>query len=109
MFFELNGQPRTVFVADRELAATRPARRQAKDGEAGHVGAPMPGMVVAIQVDPGARVARGDPLIAIEAMKMETTVFAESDGIVEEILVQPGERIHVRDLLLVLAPAADAN
>ncbi|MFQ5954268.1 MAG: pyruvate carboxylase, partial [Kiloniellales bacterium] len=46
VFFELNGQPRTIFVADRELAATRPARRKAKDGEAGQIGAPMPGMVV---------------------------------------------------------------
>jgi pyruvate carboxylase len=107
VFFELNGQPRTIAVADRELAATRPARRKAKDGEAGEIGAPMPGMVVSVAVDPGARVARGDALIGIEAMKMETTVFAEADGTVAEILVEPGEKVDVKDLLLVLAsPAA---
>ena len=96
------GGNRTIILSGTPI---RNARRQAKDGEAGQVGAPMPGMVVAIQVDPGARVAAGDPLIAIEAMKMETTVFAESGGTVEEILVQPGERIDVKDLLLVAAGA----
>ena len=76
------------------------ARPKITDGEAGQIGAPMPGRVVGVAVDAGQVVARGDGLITIEAMKMETTVFAEADGTVAKIHVSPGDEVETKDLLL---------
>jgi pyruvate carboxylase len=100
IFFELNGQPRTVTVHDAALTPAKAARPKVKDGEAGQIGAPMPGRVVGVAVDAGQAVSRGDGLITIEAMKMETTVFAEADGTVAEIHVAPGDEVEIKDLLL---------
>jgi pyruvate carboxylase len=50
----------------------------------------------------GARVARGEALVTLEAMKMETAVRAESDGEVAEVLVTPGAAVDLKDLLVVL-------
>jgi pyruvate carboxylase len=105
LFFELNGQPRAVKVPDRSLTSTVTARRKADGADPGHVAAPMPGMVVGIQVAPGQPVERGDRLLSIEAMKMETTIFAERAGVVEEVLVSPGTQVEGHDLLVVLGPA----
>ena len=100
IFFELNGQPRTVLVNDAALTPALAARPKVTDGEAGQIGAPMPGRVVGVAVDAGQAVARGDGLITIEAMKMETTVFAEADGTVAHIHVAPGDEVETKDLLL---------
>jgi len=102
VFFELNGQPRSVRVADASQVARRPPARQAQSGNLLHVGAPMPGVVAGIAVARGARVQRGAVLLRLEAMKMETAVRAESDGEVAEVLVQAGQAVEVKDLLMVL-------
>ena len=60
MFFELNGQPRSVKVPDRSHVARQAAAPKAEPGNATHVAAPMPGMVVTVPVEPGSRVKRGD-------------------------------------------------
>ena len=105
IFFELNGQPRTVRVADRALAQAQPARRKADEGDPGQVGAPMPGLIVSVSARPGASVARGDRLFTIEAMKMETAVFAEIDGRVSEVVSPSGTRVDTHDLVVALSPA----
>ena len=102
VFFELNGQPRPVRVVDRSQVARRPPRRQAEPGQAGHVGAPMPGTVATLAVSAGHTVARGDVLLTLEAMKMETAVRAERDARVVEVLARPGEQVDAKDLLLIL-------
>ncbi|MGD9694625.1 MAG: pyruvate carboxylase [Thermoleophilia bacterium] len=102
IFFELNGQPREVKVVDRSLTPSGPGRRLADEGDPGHVPAPMPGLVVAVTVQVGERVAKGDRLLSIEAMKMETGVFAERDGVVQEILVAAGTQVETKQLLMVV-------
>ena len=102
VFFELNGQPRSVRIADRSQVAKRPPPRKAESGNAGHVGAPMPGTIGTLVVHVGQKLARGDALLTLEAMKMETTVRAEREGVVTEILVKPGQQIDTKDLLLVI-------
>ena len=102
VFFELNGQPRSVRVPDRRQVATRPAPRKVEPGNARHVGAPMPGVVAAISASCGARVSRGDTLLTLEAMKMETAVRAETDGEVVEVLARPGHAVEAKDLLVLL-------
>ena len=105
VFFELNGQPRTVTIQDAALTPAQGSRPKVKDGEAGQIGAPMPGRVVSVAVEAGQAVSRGDGLITIEAMKMETTVFAEADGKVGEIHVAPGDEVETKDLLLEIEPS----
>ncbi len=102
VFFELNGQPRSVRVADAGRTAERPPTRKAEAGNPRHVGAPMPGVVVTVSAAAGGRVARGATLITLEAMKMQTAVRAEVAGEVAEVLVRPGEAVDAKDLLIVL-------
>ena len=56
-------------------------------------------MVTEITVDVGSRVKAGDPLITLEAMKMLTTISANTDGTVTEILVKKGDSVASEDLL----------
>ena len=63
----------------------------------------MPGMVTEIAVSPGQEVKAGDKLIVLEAMKMLTTVSANADGVVKELLVKKGDQVDSDDLLLRLA------
>lgn len=102
LFFELNGQPRTARIA---VAGAQQAddKRTAETGNPDHVGAPMPGMVAAVNVEVGQTVRKGEPLLSIEAMKMETQIRAERDGSVGEILVKPGATVDAHDLLVVFA------
>ncbi len=102
IFFELNGQPREVKVTDRSLAPTGPGRRMADETDATHVAAPMPGLVVAVSARAGEAVTRGDRLLSIEAMKMETGVFAERDGVIAEVLVSAGTQVETKQLLMVI-------
>lgn len=102
MFFELNGQPRRIKVPDRAHGASAGAvRRKAEIGNAGHVGAPMPGVISTVAVAAGQQVKAGDVLLSIEAMKMETALHAEKDGTVAEVLVRAGDQIDAKDLLVV--------
>ncbi|MEE9267675.1 MAG: biotin/lipoyl-containing protein, partial [Gammaproteobacteria bacterium] len=100
VFFELNGQPRTIKVPDRSLAASVQTRRQADQGDAGQIGAPMPGMIVTVAVTAGQPVKLGDPLFTIEAMKMETAVPSPVAGVVDEIVAGVGARVETRDLIM---------
>ncbi|PID35484.1 MAG: pyruvate carboxylase [Rhodobacterales bacterium] len=102
VFFELNGQPRSIRVPDRKIAATKVAHPKAEEGNPGHIGAPMPGVVASVAVSVGQHVAEGDLLLTIEAMKMETGIHAERDAIVKAVHVVPGGQIDAKDLLVEL-------
>jgi pyruvate carboxylase len=102
VFFELNGQPRVIVVPDRSAVAARPARRKADEAESGQVGAPMPGSISAILVREDQVVSQGEPLLAIEAMKMEAQITAPRDGTVKHIFVRVGEQLDAKDLLVEL-------
>jgi pyruvate carboxylase len=63
----------------------------------------MPGAVVTVAVRAGQPVSKGSPLLSLEAMKMETVLVAEQDGVVVSVLVAPGDRVEAKDLLVELA------
>ena len=100
VLFEFNGQPRSIKVHDKHAKTTGVVRRKADESNPGEIGATLSGSVVKILVKNGQSVAKGEPLIVTEAMKMETTITAPFDGIVEEILVREGSRIESGDCLL---------
>ena len=101
VYFELNGQPRDVIVVDKSLGEGVVARRPKADtGNVKHVAAPMPGAVVAVVVAPGEEVAAGQKLLTLEAMKMETTLYAQAAGKVAEVLVRPGTPVEGGDLVI---------
>jgi pyruvate carboxylase len=102
VFFELNGQPREVSVHDRSLKVEASQRPKADPSNPGHVGAPIPGAVTSITAEPGQKVKKGDRLLVMEAMKMQTTVYAPIDGKVTELLVQVGHTVDAKDLLAVI-------
>ncbi len=100
VFFELNGQPREVNVTDDSLEPTTQAAASADPNDPKQIGSSMPGMVVGVAVNAGDTVEQGDKLLSLEAMKMETTVYAESGGTVSEVLVHPGSRVAPGDLMI---------
>ena len=100
VFFELNGQPRTIRVPDRKAKATGGAKPKAEVGNPNHIGAPMPGVVSSIVVKAGDKVKTGDLLLTIEAMKMESGMHAERDGTVKAVHVAAGAQIDAKDLLV---------
>jgi pyruvate carboxylase len=102
VFFELNGQPRTIRVPDRKAKASTAARPKAEAGNADHVGAPMPGVVASVAVSVGQKIKEGDLLLVIEAMKMETGLYAERDATVKAVHVQAAAQIDAKDLLIEL-------
>jgi pyruvate carboxylase len=102
VFFELNGQPRSIVVTDRSQVAKRPAQRKMEAGNPKHVGAPMPGTIATVKTTVGQKIAKGDLLLTMEAMKMETSVRADADGTVAEVLAKPGMQVDAKDLLIVL-------
>ena len=103
VFFELNGQPRIVTVPNRSVTTIRPARRKVDDSDPKQVGAPMPGTISAILVREDQTVNQGEPLLAIEAMKMEAQLTAPRNGTIKAILVHAGEQIDAKDLLVEFA------
>ena len=100
VFFELNGQPRTVRVRKAGIVSSVVQRPKAEGGNPSQVAAPMPGMVVTVAVRAGQAVKSGDPLVSIEAMKMESQIRAERDGLVKSVHVKPGEAVSAHDLLI---------
>ena len=102
VFFELNGQPREVNVADRAAEGVVIRRPKADPDNANHVAAPMPGSVSTVAVKKGQLVRAGERLLSIEAMKMETAIYSPRDTTVKDILVGPGSTVDAQDLILVL-------
>ena len=102
VFFELNGQPRVIRVPNRAIKAKTAAKPKATEGNANHIGAPMPGSVASVIVTVGQKVKAGDLMLTIEAMKMETGLHADRAATVKAVHVQVGNQIDAKDLLIEL-------
>lgn len=102
VYFELNGQPREIEIVDQSIENKAVARVKADVADPTHIGAGMPGMVIGVSIAVGDKVQKGQKLLALEAMKMETVIAAERDGEVAQLHVQSGSQVETGDLLLVL-------
>uniref|UniRef100_A0A8C2A9D5 pyruvate carboxylase n=1 Tax=Cyprinus carpio TaxID=7962 RepID=A0A8C2A9D5_CYPCA len=100
VFFELNGQLRSVLVKDTAAMKEMHFHPKALKDVRGQVGAPMPGKVVEVKVKPGQKVEKGQPLCVLSAMKMETVVNSPISGIISKVHVNADSSLEGDDLIL---------
>jgi len=98
VFFELNGNPRSLHILDLEASKVIEQHEKATT-EPGSVGAPMPGVVIGIKAELGQKVSVGTPICILSAMKMETVVAAPVEGILKRLAVKVGDSLKGGDLL----------
>jgi len=107
VFFEVMGYPRTVNVqektASKERVQGNRKNLQADANDPRQLGAPMPGVILNYKVPEGTTVSKGQPLVILGAMKMETVVVAPRAGVILSIPLKDGDNVQVGDLLLTLA------
>ncbi|MDE3197299.1 MAG: biotin/lipoyl-binding protein, partial [Acidobacteriota bacterium] len=103
VFFELNGLPREVDIQDRKLRAVARQKPKADLTKPGEIAAPLPGMIATVAVKEGHAVKKGERLMVIEAMKMQTTIYASVDGKVTKLLAHAGQTVEAKELLAVIS------
>jgi pyruvate carboxylase len=104
--YELNGIGRETFILDKGIAPKTKARPKADLADPTQVAAPIPGLIAQLNISVGGKVAKGDKLLMMEAMKMQNTVYAPCDGVVAELHVALGDTVEAKDLLVKIRPAS---
>lgn len=101
-----NGKIHVSF--DGQVYAIEPFRPGAMDaaGADGKLRAPLPGAVVDVMVAEGDTVQKGDKLVILEAMKMQTVLVAPYDGVVSKVSVQKGSQVQDSEILVEVDPVA---
>ena len=100
VFFELNGQPRTIEIKNKEFSKNVATKTKAEDGNLNQIGSPLPGQVAKIFVSEGEKIIKGDRVLVIEAMKMETIITVEKSGTIKKIHINSGDNVETKDLLI---------
>ena len=103
LFFELNGQPREITVRDKSLRVTERTHPKADPADPGQVGAPTAGVISSVAVQANHAVERGAKLLTLEAMKMQSNIYAPVSGRIAKLLVTPGQQVEAKDLLVTIA------
>lgn len=87
-------------MKDKRAGVEVKRRLKALKGVAGSIGAAMPGVVLETKVKKGDTVKKGDPLVLMSAMKMETVITSPCDGVVSNVVVTAGDQLEGGDLCL---------
>ena len=103
LFFELNGQPREITLRDKSLRVTERTHPKADPADPGQVGAPTAGVISSVAVQANHAVERGAKLLTLEAMKMQSNIYAPVSGRITKLLVSPGQQVEAKDLLVTIA------
>ena len=99
----VEGQRYIVKVQDERSRRLALADRNLKPPEGELlIKAPIPGLVVKVMVAPGQQVSEGDPLVILEAMKMENELRAPRDGIIHELRIEPRMQVVLGQIMLSL-------
>ncbi len=96
------GVVRTVEIFDPLMAMAKKAVREKSGPEIETLEAPMPGLVVSVEVGVGDRVEAGTPLVVVEAMKMQNELAAVHGGLVRQVNVETGQKVDTHEALIVL-------
>jgi len=102
VFFELNGQPREVVVFDESMKEPAPAHPKIDPNHSGHVGPPSAGLITHVFVQVGQKIKRSEKLFILEAMKMQSTIYAPISGRISEVFVTAGQHVEANELLSVI-------
>ncbi|APU09264.1 pyruvate carboxylase [Cellulophaga lytica] len=102
IFFKINGQLRNVMVKDKAVKVIKAQNVKIDKDNPKEIGAPLQGLLSNVLVKKGQEVKKNQPLFVIEAMKMETTVTATAEGVVDKIQLTGGALVNSDDLVLVL-------
>eukprot|EP00746_Dinoflagellata_sp_MGD_P038670 gnl/MRDRNA2_/MRDRNA2_193018_c0_seq1.p1 gnl/MRDRNA2_/MRDRNA2_193018_c0~~gnl/MRDRNA2_/MRDRNA2_193018_c0_seq1.p1 ORF type:complete len:263 (+),score=50.05 gnl/MRDRNA2_/MRDRNA2_193018_c0_seq1:165-953(+) len=101
VYFEVMGTTRMVNVVDESAVVRRTANIKATRGDEKQIGAPMPGTIVEYKVKAGDYIIKGQPLLLLAAMKMETVIVAPvGPALVESVPLSPGDMVQTGDLVL---------
>lgn len=99
--FKINGAKQTVTAKDRfDLLLDKLGMSDANASKVNDIKAPMPGLILDIKVQPGQEVKKGDPILVLEAMKMENILKSPGDGVVKEIKVQARQNVEKNQVLI---------
>lgn len=99
--FRIDGAKYIVAISDYyERLVTKLGLTTAASQKMNTVKAPMPGLVISVLVEPGQTVQKGDPLLILEAMKMENVLKAAGDGVVKSVAAHNGHPVEKGFVLL---------
>ncbi|RNI26127.1 acetyl-CoA carboxylase biotin carboxyl carrier protein subunit [Rufibacter latericius] len=99
---KINGQVHTLQVQDRmDLLLESLGMGQALAHKVNDIKAPMPGLIIDIKVEPGQEVKKGDPILILEAMKMENIIKSPGDGVVSAVKVNLRQNVEKNQILVV--------
>jgi len=101
--YELNGIARDTMITDAQIAPKGAQRAKADDADPSQIGAPIPGLIAEVHVRVGQKVQKGERLIMMEAMKMQTSINAPADGTISNLAVAFGDHVEIKDLLIQLS------
>ena len=104
VFFELNGQMRSIFVKDEEASKDIVVRPKALAGVKGSIGAPMPGEILEVKVKEGDKVTQKQSLFVLSAMKMEMNIEAPIAGTIKRVHLPSGSKVTAGDLVIEIEP-----
>lgn len=104
VFFRVNGQTRNIQVKNKNVIVEIQEHLKADKSNETHVGSPLQGSLSKILVKKGEEIQKNQPLFVIEAMKMESTVTASTNGKVSDIILKAGEMVFTDDLIMTIKP-----
>lgn len=102
VFFSVNGENRFVRIKDNSIKSQKEEHVKADEDDENQYGAPLQGSLYKVLVKEGQTVKQNDHLFIIEAMKMETSIVANKDGVVKSIALEAGAMIMKNDLILIM-------
>ena len=98
----VNGEAYATEVIDEQIQKLIKANPEAAQKKELTISAPMPGLVIEVEVKEGDSVKQGQGLMIVEAMKMQNEMKAPRDGIVKKILVKKGQTVNSKDALVII-------
>lgn len=102
VFFKVNGQTRNIEIKDKSVKVEKVVHQKIDKTDKKQIGAPLQGSLSSILVKEGQKVEKNEPLFVIEAMKMETTITANSAAEVDKIILKEGTMVYADDLVLMM-------
>ena len=100
-YFKINGRLYTVELKNKfDILLEKMGMNSGVTGKVNNIKAPMPGLIIDLRVKEGDRVTTGDPLLILEAMKMENIIKASGTGIVKSVKVKKGDSVEKNQVLI---------